>query len=395
MLSLKNCRFSFNRWAVNAQFVVLVLFIILPSARVFFKYLGSAAELALCVYAVIIMLLCYTVVFSTKSRVSRILSLRGVIVLVGLAALIACWYIYPIADGLKEQMRGSDQDNCVILGVTHLLNMEHPYQSRSYFGNPCSTGMGILIAYMPFVYLGIYGLSSICFLFLVTYALYKGQGNDIQRAGGYLAILLSSVFFVELVAIGSDLLFIGLSLALLAVLLPRFIANYNMLHWVFLGVLTGIVASARVNFLVVIAMLAGYVFLYHRRTAFVFFGVAMLVGIVPSLLVYMSNPDLFTPLHLVAKGDQLMGFELKVFAMMLTVAGYVWSLYLVNKSAEFIACGLFASLCPSLLILSLSDLFNARLGDVATWEGANYLMPLLPLAGLMLLRLYPVERVRR
>lgn len=62
---------------------------------------------------------------------------------------------------------------------------------------------------------------------------------------------------------------------------------------------------------------------------------------------------------------------------------YLYSLFIVNRSAKNIAMSFFIVLFPMLIGLSLSDLVFLRDLKFQYWEGANYLIPLIPLSSLL------------
>jgi hypothetical protein len=115
-----------------------------------------------------------------KSIIDRICKKKYLYVLSILALTVIVLYGYPIADSLKLHGKGSDQDDCVILGVENLLKAQNPYSSRTYHNNPCSTGMGVLIAYIPFVYIGFYELGSVIFMIITLWYLYINRGAKIS-----------------------------------------------------------------------------------------------------------------------------------------------------------------------------------------------------------------------
>ena len=54
-----------------------------------------------------------------------------------ISILVIVSYLYQIADWLKDQMRGYDQDEYLILGVNFLKFLKNLYSEYSNFGNPC------------------------------------------------------------------------------------------------------------------------------------------------------------------------------------------------------------------------------------------------------------------
>lgn len=367
------------------MFIGLTLFMFIPSLRIFFKYIAEFSVFVSILYFLFLSILFYCIIFENNRLIYDTINNKIFIALTLLTIYIIVWNIYPIADGLKVQMRGSDQDDCVILGVEHLLNFENPYLSKSFYGNSCSPGIGMLIAHLPFVFFDIYVLGAPTFVSISTYFIYKYY-NDLFLASSFLIFNLSCLLLLELMVVGSDLIFIGVGIVFLSLLLIKAIDLKSMKFIILVALLCGIIASTRVNFLVLIFLSSSYIFLHWQRGAWVFFIFSATLALIPSLIIYISNPEIFTPLHLVGKSSQLMSPMLKYSAIFISGLLFLWSLYLVKKDIKNINIALFVTLLPSLLSLSIGDLFM-RSGEIALWEGANYLIPLIPLSALLLIEI--------
>ena len=72
-----------------------------------------------------------------------------------------------------------------------------------------------------------------------------------------------------------------------------------------------------------------------------------------------------------------------VCGAILSIGSTIYSALRVRIDSIFIPMGLFISLAPMLLSVSLGDLYT-RQWNIAAWDGANYLVPLIPLAALIL-----------
>ena len=104
----------------------LMLTLQFPALRAMYKYLGDFAALALLLAAA-----AAYIAITHPALGRRFLEPIGrgpwVVALVFTAVVLVSLLLYPIADALKEQMRGSDTDDGVILGVRALFNGENPY----------------------------------------------------------------------------------------------------------------------------------------------------------------------------------------------------------------------------------------------------------------------------
>ena len=125
---------------------------------------------------------------------------------------------YPIKD-LKYIMMGSDQDNCYKDIIENIKNNIDIIYSKSYLGNPCSTGLLAFLFYFPVAFWQNYFVVvPIIFLFLFNrcnFLLLK----DNKLANLLTLILLTNLVFLELAVSGSDFISISISYVVANVLL--------------------------------------------------------------------------------------------------------------------------------------------------------------------------------
>ncbi len=312
--------------------------------------------------------------------------------LVFICIILFVVFMYPIADGLKSQMRGSDQDDCVIISVKQLLQMSHPYTQRSYYGAPCSSGLGMLLIYLPFVALNIYEMGAIFFGFFATLTI-RNYLNNTYELATFITLFFSSIFVIELLTVGSDLFIIGFGLVILGYNLVRGVNNKNKFSIFWLAILTGLLASTRINFIIIVPIVSILIFIHWPKGGLIFAFISTCIAVIPSLFVYLINPLDFTPLHLTGKADFLLKNGLKEIGIFTSIFTLFFGIYLVKKNVEYIPIALYLSLLPHLLAVSIGDIINFREGNFAEWEGANYLLPILPLSVVFLIkRLYYSEQ---
>lgn len=370
-----------QRKNIFLDFIFPLIVILIPSSRAFYKYLPSLNTIAFLFYALIISISLY--LLFTKSKLKRVLDfftdrkiLFFSIVLITVITLI----MYPIADSLKYQMRGSDQDNCIINGVKFMVSFSNPYKERSYFGNSCSSGFGALLLYVPFVITGTYPLGSI-FASISAVITIKKISVFKHQATIFALLIFSSVIWIELIFIGSDFNLIGCFLLILAYGISRNALQKKYKNLIYLSILGGLLASTRINFLIITPLISLFIFKYWRKGAIVFFLISFTVSVLPSIFIYSLNPDSFAPFHLIDKSTNLLQgglWELNLFSSIIALLiGYKISTF----SPENIPKAIFISLTPTLIILSIGELIFFRQGSLALWEGANYFIPMVPLAG--------------
>lgn len=372
---------SRGAYARFIAFNALVFFALLPGARAIFKYTPDFQWIVFLAEFMLVSAL----LNSSKAWIKGVIGNRYLLALIGIGMVVAVYYMYPIADGLKVHRLGSDQDDCIMLGVARLLAGQNPYLDRTYFGNMCFTGFGVFAYYLPFVFLKVYFLGGL--VALGSYFGYVFHGTRRYEDLGVLTILVFSCIAVpELLSTGSDLVFVGSGIALLSVMGMRVSTSKNWRVLLLMAVLAGLLSSARMNFLVIFPLVSIFLFLRWRAGAAVLFILAGMVAILPSLFIYLSSPADFTPLVLIGKGQSILPRVVILIALLLSITGVVTGLVMLRNDVARFPEAMFLSLMPGLLILSFGDLYG-RSGSLALWEGANYLIPLVPLAAFLVLQL--------
>ena len=359
--------------------VALIFFVIVPNLRPIFKYSNFFQSTIFIIYALFVSVLVYLLQKNKfKFYFSKLLGNYRFIFFIFLLVSLLVWFLYPIADGLKSQMRGSDQDDCVIIGVKQLVSLLHPYDKTSYLGNPCSTGLGIILLYSPFVLFNIYCLSSIFLAYLCTY-LIGGNSRNVYVASVFTILQFSSLFSMELLIVGSDLIFVGFGLVLLSFQTINLVLKKNTYNIFWLAVFAGFLSSSRINFLVIAPIISIFIFIHWQRGGLLFALYSISVAIIPSIILYFVDSSKFTPFHLLEKSNLLLQGGLKEVAILLSILAFLFSCNLIKKSIRLLPISLFLCLLPSLLSLSFSDLLLRKV-NFAMWEGANYLAPIIPLS---------------
>lgn len=359
--------------------VALIFFVIVPNLRPIFKYSNFFQSTIFIIYALFVSLLVYLLQKNKfKFYFSKLLGNYRFIFFIFLLVSLLVWFLYPIADGLKSQMRGSDQDDCVIIGVKQLVSLLHPYDKTSYLGNSCSTGLGIILLYSPFVLFNIYCLASIFLAYLCTYVI-RGNSRNVYVASVFAILQFSSLFSMELLIVGSDLIFVGFGLVLLSFHTINLVFKKKTYNIFWLAVFAGLLSSSRINFLVIAPIISIFIFIHWQKGGLLFGLYSISVAIIPSTILYFVDSSKFTPFHLLEKSNLLLQGGLKEVAILLSILAFLFSCNLIKKSIRLLPISLFLCLLPSLLFLSFGDLLLRKV-NFAMWEGANYLSPLLPLS---------------
>jgi len=367
---------------LNIQKILnLIIFIILfevSSLRTIVKYLSNPLLSAFMIISYFLLLLFIIYLFQLRRSIIDHISKKKYLYILSILCLTTIvLYGYPIADSLKLHGKGSDQDDCVILGVENLLKLQNPYSSRTYHSNPCSTGMGVLIAYIPFVYIGFYELGSVIFMIITLWYLYTNRGPKL--AFFYKITLLTNILFIELMVVGSDLFLIGFFLLIAALYMDANIDNMSIGKTLLLSVLVGLVASSRINMLIILPIFAIFGYFRNKLSGILMFLSSSVIAILPSFLIYISNPSLFTPLHLIQKAEMLLPLSVRFVVIAIMTFSLVISLFLYSKKAILFTSALLWILTPMFVGLLIGGLAHVEY-KVSLSEHFNYLIPLLPLA---------------
>lgn len=292
---------------------------------------------------------------------------------------------YPVADGLKTAMGGSDADDAIQLGGVALWHLANPYALTTYFGNPLSPGPGWLALLGPLALLGIQPLGVVVALGFALFAL-RGAKVNWPTLNLLTLAWASSLAVWELAAVGNDLPMFGMVLLGVVVMLAQPRVSFPAL--LTLACVVGCLATARISFFY-LPMLVGFALfaVWPKRAVWVaVFGTVTMLAWHGSF--YMLNPAHYPPFHLLARGESLLSGGAMVGVLgVLGVVGaamlYHWRWW---NPYVHVALGLGAPLG----LLSAAELANV--GSLRGWEGATWLIPALPVALMAVLTSWPLPR---
>lgn len=360
--------------------IFLILLYIIPNLRPIFKYSPVWPMLIIIIYSMLIYgLIIFSQIQSVEINLKKWLGNYWFILFVLVIVTLIISQTYPIADNLKFQGRGSDQDNCVIAAANQILSLRYPYSIRSYFGNPCSPLPGMLFLYLPFVYLNLYYIGAVFFAILAIVSI-KQFTESLYSAAFFTTLLFGSIFHMEMLVVGSDLFLLGCGFVIVALKTAKAIIKVNLKTIIILAILTGLLSNTRINFIVLAPIMSFFIFLHWKKAGVIFGIISLCFVMLPSGYLFYLNPEEFTPLHLLSKGDSLLRGGLKEAGLTLSIFAFLIGIYLTKKTPKNIPLSLLISLLPMLLAVAFGDLIHFRKGQFSTWEGANYLLPIIPLA---------------
>jgi hypothetical protein len=351
-----------------------------PSLRALYKYTPSKLVWLVPVYLIAVFCV-YSVIFRWRSLAAArasILSNKWLTVGAVLALILVNFFIYPIADNLKLQGRGSDQDDALIVTGKNLASGKNPYEARTYFsGNPLSAGPGWVIFNLPFTLTGLYFLLVPAYLAALL-VLFKRLTGGFYAGNLFLILCMSSLAFWETTVVGSDLFAVG-ALFTACICAVFYSLNKGVYKTLLVILMLGFAATSRIVFAYVIPLVALFSW---RRSGFRGIQViiaALLITVLLHLTFYSWNPSSYTPLHLFGKGSMLLPFWLKVLTMLFSILALSAAFVRVKPDIKSWLFYFWLCLAAPLFLVSLGDLITLRGLDLAQWEGANYLIVTLPI----------------
>jgi len=240
----------------------------------------------------------------------------------------------------------------------------------------------MLLLFLPSIISGWYPLTTLIALIITTYFVKHKTGD--QAAAAFIAFLSLSLLFWDHLAVGSDLIVLGLLVLLTTDLSSR---SQSLKDAVLVGFLCGILGATRTVFAFIPLMYGFILFQRSKSHGLVLGTIGTFTTVCLHGLFLLWDQEHYTPLHLFGKGGILLAGFWKPAALLLIAL--VGAYLIVKRSPEpqFAYQVTLLTLGSSLGILSIASLFTFHQGDFALWEGANYLMPLIPT-----LTLYCVNR---
>ena len=356
---------------------VVVAVQLLLSLRFFFKYVDPLPGAAYAAY-VVAGLLTWGVVLRTPLLLG-LLGRRRVLG-VGLVALLVLVAVaYPRADALRAVGRGSDQDDCVRQLVGNVVALRAPY-GVGYFGDPCSTGPGELVPYLPLAlwdgYLVVVPVVCVLLGYRVL-TLLTDRGTAVLLSLTQLVCWL----FLEMAATGSDMIVIGWLFALATTASTLGLRRHNPVLTFVGGSAYLLFATSRVPLLVVTAA-SGVVLLAvcgaraWRVVAPVLLGAtALYVG------TWAVAPALFRPGHLLGKSARILrdlGDDRLAWLLLLAILALGASVVVVLRHGlvavlrRYEGWAHLLAVTAPMAAVALWDLERKGF-DPAAWEGLHYL----------------------
>jgi len=364
--------------------------LIISALRAINRYLYFESTITTIIIAIIIYLLFLSIVTNSNLSENKKI-IRFIIPTVTILVLFIIFYLYPIADGLKVSMRGSDQDDCTIGIINNLLNGINPYHFISYNGNTCAQGPGVIIIFFPFVILSKYIFAHLFYLILIFLILYKYRNNF--NFNKFFVIFFSSIILWEMLSVGSDLYVSSILLCISCILLNEGIKEKNLRLIIVSAIIIGIFSTTRINFIYIPFAISILLFVNWKKEAVIYFIVSSVFCLGPLIFLFIINNQLisinsendysFIFIHASNISNEkiinnLIGLIFSIIAFV-----YFFLKLRTRQNVNLLLLSIFYIIFPHLLSVSINDLMYKNF-DLTNWEGANFIVPVLSFAILLL-----------
>jgi hypothetical protein len=244
---------------LNNRILISLLFLSLqvPSLRPLFKYVPAGYGWLIAAYFAGTLAATWLLV-GQRAWVRKVLNFKALpIVLVALILAANIW-VYPIADALKYQDRGTPQDDALIVGGELLARGENPYEGRTFRNEQVSAGPGWIVLALPFTLPGLYVLFTPFWVALAAFVIYRLR-RSAADAALFLLLLMSSLSFWELLVTGSDMLAMGIAF-LLAFWFIRWASEHEAKWLAIAAIFLAMVTTSRIVFGYLIPVATGFLF---------------------------------------------------------------------------------------------------------------------------------------
>lgn len=278
-----------------ATSAALWLCLVLPSAFVVKKFLGTTGLAIYVIFAALVVALLPCLKFQVSERNARVLAIFTFAALILIFAIV-----YPAAN-THQPHAGSDADDAINTGALALLHGHYPYYLRTYLNNLIHPLPGSFLIAVPFVLIGTSALQNLFWLGMLFLVLRKELGETFAALRWFLVMLVLSPIVIHQLATGtehiSNAIYVMLTLWWLLRARNRYLP----------ASLWGITLSSRANFLFLIPVVFGWLGKrYGWKKSMKCIGLTCVTFAVITLPFYFYDPRAFAPLD---AADRLTRFE--------------------------------------------------------------------------------------
>ena len=283
----------------NIICVLLLLFALqLPSVELILKYLHPNIWFLSC-YMFSISVFYYYLFLGPYQpfNIQKILNSHLTTLVLFIFILLINFVLYHYELALQAMGRGSDAGPALIMSGRALLHGYFPYLHLDYLHNPPSPGPGWVVLTMPFTCTGLYELLTPNLVISSALIIKKITRSNLS-ANLYLICLCSSPAFIQAMVTGIDYLPMGFMLCFLTIAIFYYWGE-KKLYDIYLIIGTGMLATARLNFLYLAPLLGLFICGRDKKSGIYFSLMGLSVTLLFHIGFYLWNPQHYTPLHVI------------------------------------------------------------------------------------------------
>lgn len=348
---------------------------ITTSAPFFIKHFRNYFIVCFLAYSILLIVMVYTIQRFNIEQFGIINNHPAWILLVLMLA-VSNVVLYP-----KTRLVPNTAPDALMEPAIALIRIhDNPYSIRLFDGAPVSPGPGWILLN------SVFSLSGLITLLTPIYLLWAGsmiaKWNK-THAFIFTLLLLLTINFLQLSFTGHDLAATSLAMIALTLMLFRYHKN-NFLFYV-IAILTGLVATARVPFIVFPIVLSACLNTINRRQAIQFALFSTGLTVIIHLVFYfwaLHEGIFYQPLHVFARASHGSSSALLGFGTLTWIASGLYMWRHLKKEPSMWLIFLWIIIAIPFIFVGLGELFSAGLFSLsawANWEGKGYVMFSLPL----------------
>nr|WP_314145164.1 hypothetical protein [uncultured Rhodococcus sp.] len=311
------------------------------------------------------------------------------------AVLVMVAVVQPRLASLRGEGRGSDQGECLAVGVDRMLTGQWPYDaSQMSTGNAMSCGPGWLVAHAPVAVIG-YPLTMSLLIGLCLLVIGKTVG--LATLNRFMVLLALTPGFWLSLANGNDFLTFGFALAALIALS---LSDNKVALWILVPA-TIVVSQFRFPFLTL--GLPMFFRRGHRGSSLLLAAISAATSLIWWFGYMVWDSRSFTydgPMHVYFKLNRMVGgnFDMAVFVGIFVVASVIVAYVATSfgfPGSLLVYCGIFVVPLSALNVVEVWRAHPGLLDTIQFWEGTSWMTAMVCLAGFLVALSAGPERTDR
>ncbi len=372
IISMKNLIDKLPRFLVDIRPWLLVFLIQVPSFRNFFVASSISHPLPVLLLSSATLLCIFYVLFNkiNQSWLSKVLNSKILSVILIIVIWLIGQFIYPLKEGLNKGGTGDDAMQQPILAM---MRGNAPYNIKLFDGAPISPGLGWLLLNAPFTLFGASSLFNVFYIGLTMFLYVKYRKNITLVNMATISIMLCFSCWEQIYSY-HDILAIGFSF--MTIFLITEYAMTSNLSAFFLGILAGVIATSRLIFFFLPALIALLNYRRFRKGSIIYGLTGTLTAIGIHIVGYITS-EYYQPLHLLNRGSRNIPFWIIATGVFLSGIALLIARNTLRdnfKNHLFLFSGL---LFTPLFFISIGELVGGNF-NLPHWEASHYLLPALP-----------------